>query len=212
MEQYTQRFGQGTAFLPLNSPLYHPYFSEPRGMTHYTQSFGQGNAFSRCERWLLHRNSSIIHRIQARHLTGQDLHLQIHQHFGYRLHVTWSGNTKHLRHHRVGFERRFLTFNCIQAFCKDLQTLPTLGSCLAVTWADPFLLYKAVAYYNTVYSPAELEAMNTPPGLIKHIQEYCKFCRSGCLVQSAEKSIPWTTTWLLASPPGSPRSISDDSE
>jgi hypothetical protein len=170
-------------------------------MAQYTQSFGQGNAFSRCELWLLHRHSSINHRVHARHLTGQDLHLHIHQHFGYRLHVTWSCNTKHLQRHRVDFEGRFLTFKGIQAFCSDLRTLPTLGTYLAVMWTDPFILYKAVPSYNTVYSPAQLEAMNTPPGLIKHMQEYCKFSRCGCLVQSAETFIPWTTSLLLASPP-----------
>jgi hypothetical protein len=131
-------------------------FPEPRGMAQYKQSVGQGNAFSRCQRALLRGNSSIIRRLQARHLTRQGLHLDIHQHYGYNLHLVWISNRRHIRLHR-----RFHTLMDVRAFCEDLRTLSPLGTCLAVRWYDAFLLHKAVPCYNIFYSNSEWNTMSS---------------------------------------------------
>jgi hypothetical protein len=125
-------------------------------MSQYKQSVGQGNAYSRCQQALLHGNSSIIRRLQARHLTGQGLHLDIHQHFGYRLHLIWTSNRRHVR-----LLKRFHTLMDVHAFCEDLRTLSPLGTCLAVRWYDAFLLHKAVPRYDIFYSNSQCHTMSS---------------------------------------------------
>ena len=57
----------------------------------FTRSQGQGFQSSRTTRTLTATNRfSIIQRLAARALTGDNLHIQTHQHFGYRIHLVWS--------------------------------------------------------------------------------------------------------------------------
>jgi hypothetical protein len=57
----------------------------------FTSSQGQGFQSSRTTRTLTATNRlSIIQRLAARALTGDDLHIQTHQHLGYRIHLVWS--------------------------------------------------------------------------------------------------------------------------
>jgi hypothetical protein len=96
-------------------------------------------------------------------------------------------------------------------FFKVLKTLTTLGTCIAENWTDTFIMYKAVQCFKAPCSPTQLEALGTPPDLIKYFQENSKFNRCFCRKKSGETFIPRTSRWSFESPPGSPRSFISDS-
>ena len=69
-------------------------------------SLGQGDpSLLPCRTLSTHR-LSIVDRLASRSLTGRGLHILILQHFGYRLHLEWSGDPNNKRSARF-MERRF---------------------------------------------------------------------------------------------------------
>jgi len=53
---------------------------------------GHGNPSSLPCRRISANRLSIVDRLAARSVTGRGLQILAHQHFGYRLHLEWSGN------------------------------------------------------------------------------------------------------------------------
>jgi len=52
---------------------------------------------------------SIVDRLAARSITAQSLQIQVHQHFGYRIHFEWNGGSSGNVSSRF-MERRFFVF------------------------------------------------------------------------------------------------------
>ena len=99
----------------------------------YTLRRGLGNSSSRQCRSLSAISASIVTILASRALTGNCLHLSIHQHLGYSVHVTWGiGTDVTLRYHSVAgtcFARRLDTDEHCDAFCKELKRNPIDGLC-----------------------------------------------------------------------------------
>ena len=91
------------------------------------ESLGQGNPSSLPSRTLSARRLSIVDRLAVRSLTGRGLHILVHQHFGYRLHLEWSGdhNTRSARF----MERRFHRWDQTKSFSSQLCRLGIEGLC-----------------------------------------------------------------------------------
>jgi hypothetical protein len=155
----------------------------------YTESVGQSHSASRSCRALAHAPTSVIGRLQARSLTGQSLQFQVHQHFGYRLHVTWPAKSRHA----TGFwiERRFATYAALSDFCDGLETIDGLCTCLSVQWFSDHLQGKSHDSYSSPCFPNQIDELTTPRALRRHLEEYCKFDRCACHVASAYYTCPW---------------------
>jgi hypothetical protein len=79
---------------------------------------GQGSVFAR-----VHIRStpgaSIVSRLHSRSITGRNLHIQVHQHFGRRLHLLWEyGSTGR---QEVCAGRIFEMTDELYAFCKQIK-------------------------------------------------------------------------------------------
>ena len=72
--------------------------------------------------------ASIVDRLAARSLTGRGLHILIHQHFGYRLHLEWSGDPNNENSARF-MERRFQRWDEAESFSSQLSRLGFEGLC-----------------------------------------------------------------------------------
>ena len=91
-------------------------------------SIGQGNPWSLpCHALSTHR-LSIVGRLASRSLTGRGLQILVHQHFGYRLHLEWSGNTNNENSVRF-IERRFQMWDEAESFTTQLSSLGFEGLC-----------------------------------------------------------------------------------
>jgi hypothetical protein len=89
-------------------------------------SMGQGNVFSRVH---IRSNpgASIVGRLHSRSLTGRNLHIQVHQHFGRRLHLVWEyGSTGR---QEVCAERIFAMTDELYDFCKQIKESGIEGLC-----------------------------------------------------------------------------------
>jgi len=77
------------------------------------------------------RRLSIADRLAARSLTGRGLNIHVHQHFGYRLHLEWSGDPNNHRSARF-MERRFHRWDQTKSFASQLCSLGIEGLCTCV--------------------------------------------------------------------------------
>ena len=106
--------------------------------TPFSASEGQAHHSSRLNRKLYENNRSVINRLTSRSLSGQSIRIQVHHHFGFRLHLIWqcgrewNKKQKLLIRHEKCRERKFLTDDDVENFCYDLErnTLEGLGSCV----------------------------------------------------------------------------------
>jgi hypothetical protein len=101
---------------------------------------------SRSCRALAHAATSVIGRLHARSLTGQSLHFHVHQHYSYRLHVTWPIQSRRTTIVHCGIERRFATYASVSDFCDGLRILDILCTCLSVQWFSNHLQGKSDCY------------------------------------------------------------------
>jgi hypothetical protein len=93
--------------------------------TNLQKSFGQGHQSSKLEHNIFKNNSSsIVSRLHSRTLTGRNLQIQIHQHFGYRLHMVWK--TKNQKQSSERYLQRMITMT--NEMDKFLQELISGGS------------------------------------------------------------------------------------
>jgi hypothetical protein len=88
----------------------------------------QGDPTSLPCRTLSTRRLSIVDRLASRSLTGRGLHILIHQHFGYRLCLEWSGDPNNERSARF-MERRFHRWDEAESFSSQLCSLGFEGLC-----------------------------------------------------------------------------------
>ena len=90
------------------------------------ESLGQGNPSSLLCSTLSARRLSIVDRLAARSLTGRGLNIHVQQHFGYRLHLEWSGDPNNHRLARF-MERRVHRWDRTKSFASQLCTLGIEG-------------------------------------------------------------------------------------
>jgi hypothetical protein len=163
-------------------------------MSNFSASNGQGNRFSRTCHTLSTTNSSIIARLTSRSLCGQSLHIHVHQHFGFRLHLLWKCANNHATSEKC-IERRFFTCNDIDTFCFQLRKGTLEGLCNCV-WGRGrrilgFLKHKVHPCYN---GPSLSFPMYCQPtGYIKHLQDYHNIYPCSCHVQKSPLVHQWAT-------------------
>jgi hypothetical protein len=58
---------------------------------------------------------NIVTRLVSRSLTGRGLQIQVHQHYGFRLHLVWGSDAR-----ERCLERKCVTYEKLQAFCDRL--------------------------------------------------------------------------------------------
>jgi len=93
-------------------------------------STGRGNPSSLLCRRVSANRLSIVDRLTASSVTGQGLQIRVHQYYGYRLHVEWSGSSSSKVPSRF-MERRFLMSGEAETFCTELCSRG-LGLCTYV--------------------------------------------------------------------------------
>jgi hypothetical protein len=115
-------------------------------MTNFTTSLGQGNSCSKSHHALNDFNLSIIKRLAYRSLCGQPLHIQIHQHFGYRIHLTWTRLGRERKEERRAIEGAFLMEEEAGNFCYQLVKggLDGISACIASQWTSSFYYIKPI--------------------------------------------------------------------
>ena len=92
-----------------------------------TKSRGQGNRFSRLGTGVSNKWSSIVTQLDSRAITGRGLHINVHQHFSYELHLVWN----HSSSERY-VERMFLMYADVVRFCTELKKGALEGMCTCV--------------------------------------------------------------------------------
>ena len=120
-------------------------------------SLGQGNPSSLQSRTLSARRLSIVDRLAARSLTGRSLDIHVHQHFGYRLHLEWSGDPNNHRSERF-MERRFHRWDQTKSFASQLCSRGIQGLCTCV--------------YDAAYQPPHDKAPRCRRGPFYASQKY----------------------------------------
>ena len=111
-----------------------------------TKSRGQGNLFSKLRTGVSNKWSSIVTKLGSRAFTGRGLHINVHQHFGYKLHLFCNHNSS---------ER------CVEgrSWCM-LMSLGSVPNSRTVHWRDCALVWGRGTYRswrtklkNVLYRP-----------------------------------------------------------
>ena len=93
---------------------------------------GHGNPSSLSCRRVSANRFSIVDRLAALSVSGLGLQILVHQHFGYRLHLEWSGNGSRHRDSSRFMERGFYLFSEAESFCTELCDQGLDGLCTCV--------------------------------------------------------------------------------
>jgi hypothetical protein len=93
----------------------------------------QGALRSRASSRRMFSAVSFVQRLALREVSGQSLHLSVHQHFGFRMHSEWSGTFGNR-----SIERLFRTYETVRTFCAFINTLTLEGVCTCITHRDEF--------------------------------------------------------------------------
>jgi hypothetical protein len=92
------------------------------------KSNGQGNLFSRLYHKVSADGASIVTR-QTRCLSGQSPRIQVHQHYGFKLHLVWRAASNSTER---SIERYFFKYEGVQKFCTQLINGALDGICTCV--------------------------------------------------------------------------------
>ena len=99
----------------------------------FRRSAGQGSLHSNVSTAISSNNSSIVSRLFSRSVTGQNLHIQIHQHFAKSLHLIWKTHATHPNIPSEScIERYFLLYEEVETFCRELKFGALEGLCNCV--------------------------------------------------------------------------------
>jgi len=133
---------------------------------------------------------SIIDRINSRSVSEQSLHIQIHHHFGFRLHLLWKCvKTKKCEigeEHRKGIFRGRWHRKLLPP-TRNGHIGRTVQFCLWVGFLL-FLENKVRPCYKIPSLPSQLDEITTPRWHIRHLQEHYDFLRYPCHVHSVQKN------------------------
>jgi len=122
---------------------------------HIRKSNGWGNLFSNVCHRVSAKGSSIVTRLVSLSLTECGLQIQVHQHFGYKLHLFWRGTGNDVS--SEGFmERVFLMYGDVDRFCTEVKKGALEGLCTCVSeGVVHFLKVKAELCSRTNSLPSE---------------------------------------------------------
>jgi len=93
-----------------------------------TRTIVYGNFQSKLHQIVTGDGTSIVKRLAYRSLTGRGLHIHIHQHLGYRLHLVWD-TTRNGKETSKCIERRVLMYQEVTDFCEELMSKAFEGMC-----------------------------------------------------------------------------------
>ena len=94
---------------------------------------GQGNLFSKMSHRLSTNGSSIVTRRASRSLTKRGLQIQVHQHFGYKLHLVWRGTRNGVSSELYGEDLPAPKYEDVDKFCTELKNGALEGLCDCVS-------------------------------------------------------------------------------
>jgi hypothetical protein len=159
-------------------------FPPPSDMETYWKSNGQGKLHSHSHHRVSNL-SSIVEGLVSRSLTVRGLDIEVHQHYGFRLHLLWKCNEKNCTRLEYCFERHFFNYTDLQTFCSELTT-GGLGLCDCKS-EDVCKFVKAKACYRDPKTHSQ-KYLNVSRA-IREKEEYKGF-RCPCPVSSASE-IEW---------------------
>jgi hypothetical protein len=144
---------------------------------------------------------SVVSLLSSRSLSGRRLGVNVHHHFGYRLHLVWTSTVRGTTRQRRGIECRFPTLSAIDNFCTDLKTLPAISTYICVRWTHYFIYHKSNICFNRYIRPHDEDLLHIPgdvlvkfheyQGIMQHINAYTIPNHCYCLAQPSPKLIPW---------------------
>jgi hypothetical protein len=123
----------------------------------------QGNRFSGMERKFMAGTSSLVTRLASRSVTGRGMPLQVHQHWGYDLLLTWEYDRRGVPTEAC-VRRRFFCEADINEFCRDLIDGSTSGLCSCV-FAEPMSEHVPLCPHTNRTEPTKWLAA-----------DHCRFC------------------------------------
>ena len=125
--------------------------------------------------------TSLLGRLFDRTITGQHLNLQIHQHYGERLHVLWKTNSKDSER---CFERHFEWTCDLDWLRKDFSAHPIPGTCTCIV-DNPKVLLQCIVCDRPVSMPTRIQLCGW---VLRAHQEMDPACKCRCPVTSSEVS------------------------
>jgi len=130
-------------------------------------------------------SSSIVSRLISRSITEQSLKINVHQHFGLKLHLVWRTHRYDDSPERCK-ERCFLIYEELETFCKELKYGARVGLCdcvfIGVHW---FLKGKVDICLKRPILQSELE-----------IPRFWLKCYQECLSKSLCRCPVTSSHWL----------------
>jgi len=103
--------------------------------TRFQRSTGRGSLHSKMTTAVSSNNPSIVSRLFSRSITGRNLDIKIHQHFGKRIHLVWKtldkshSNTTYRNPPERCMERYFILYKELENFCRELNYGALEGLC-----------------------------------------------------------------------------------
>ena len=115
----------------LNSKLLSSFLYSYTMNARFQRSTGQGSLHSKVSAKISSNNPSIVSRLFFRSVTGRNLNIQIHQHFGKNIHLVWKtlDNTTHRNPSERCMERFFILYEEHENFCRELKYGALEGRC-----------------------------------------------------------------------------------
>ena len=101
----------------------------------FQRSRGQGSLHSKMSTTISSNNPSIVLRLFSRSITGQNLNIKIHQHFGKTIHLvrkTLDKNLSNTTYHNPSercMKSYFILYEELETFCRELKYGALQGLC-----------------------------------------------------------------------------------
>jgi hypothetical protein len=136
------------------------------------KSTGQGNLFSKSDPQIFENDTCIVSRLQSRSLTGCNIQIKVHRHYGDTIQLFWQTKTCDLG------TRTIEEFDQMRNFCRTLIGLENLCSCI-----DPWCIYStrkgakfepyyAAHYYCKLPNGIRLETREHPQTISLDVQNH----------------------------------------
>jgi len=151
----------------------------------FRRSTGQGSLHSKMSTAISSDNSSIVSRLFSRSVTGQNLNIQIHQHFAKSIHLIWKTHDKDPNNPSERcMERFFLLYEELENFCGELKYGALEGLCDCVFPG----LYRLLGTKVTICfrRPVLQTERDFPRCWLKCYQEFSQHSPCECPVSSSE--------------------------
>jgi hypothetical protein len=122
------------------------------------KSRGQGALCSRTSARHMSSATSIVQRLTQREHSGNNLGVFVHQHYGYRMHCMWNGAFGNR-----SFERRFGSYDSVQAFCTSVTTRTLEGMCKCIAGREEFFDVGPRTLIDLLFDKLTICRVSLPP-------------------------------------------------